>query len=114
MTATISDRFEIKVVKLPTWIVPVIAAGAVALVALAGVIGFGVLLLMSPIILVAGAANLLKNRKSAATPEPLWPVKNRPARPASSQVIDGDYEVVDDGGTVRDRQDEPKSATRNR
>lgn len=108
MTTTAFDRFEVKIFRIPVWALPIAAAAAVALIALAGVFSFGLLLLMSPIILVAGAIHHLKHRHRDRDEQPLWPTKDRPARPTGPLVIDGEYEVIDEGIMVPDPMVGPK------
>lgn len=99
MATTAHDRFEIKLVQLPGWAIPLAAAAGLAIVALAGVVGFGLLLLMSPIILGVGAAQMIRNRrKSAEVTSRPWPDKSKPSQSPTPIVIDGDYEVVKTGG----------------
>lgn len=96
MAAATHDRFEIKLVQLPGWAIPLAAAAAVAIVALAGVVGFGILLLMSPIILGTAAAHVIRNRgkSTPVAPRP-WPKRPLSTPPREPIVIDGEYEVVD-------------------
>ncbi len=107
MATTTHDRFEIKLIQLPGWAIPLAAAAGVAIVALAGVVGLGILLLMSPIILGVGAAQAIRNRRKStpATPRP-WPQRPQAAPPRAPIVIEGDYEVVDNNG----RRTEPKTS----
>ncbi|MFM9939359.1 MAG: hypothetical protein ACKVP7_07675 [Hyphomicrobiaceae bacterium] len=97
MTASTFDRLEIKVVRLPVWAAPLAAAVGIALVGLVGVLGFGLLLLISPIVLVAGVARFFKHRPPTVPTDlsdRAWPGPQKPARPAQPIVIDGEYEVV--------------------
>ncbi len=117
MSASAMNRLEIKIVHLPSWCVPLAAAASVALIALAGFIGFGVLLLMSPIILAAGVIHLLRRPQSLEPVQRPWPERthrsNAPQETRSVEpvVIDGEYEVVEernppspDRGRAGDRQ----------
>ena len=97
MTASAFDRIEVKVVRLPVWAAPLAAAVGIALVGLAGVLGFGLLLLLSPIMLVAAVAQFFKRRRSrepADRSDRNWPRPQKPAQPAQPLVIEGEYEVV--------------------
>lgn len=99
MATTTHDRFEIKLVQLPGWAIPLAAAAGLAIVALAGVVGFGILLLMSPIILGVGAAQAIRNRRTSmpVAPRP-WPQRPQATPPRAPIVIEGDFEVVDNNG----------------
>lgn len=108
MSAATHDNFEIRVVRIPQWLLPLAAATAVALVGLAGLFGFGLLLLASPLILAAGLVHSLKAFRKPAE-QPLRPSRrkssDRPTRPERPIVIDGDYVVLDDAP----RAAEPKA-----
>jgi hypothetical protein len=96
MTTAAMNRLEIKIIRLPVWVLPLAAAAAVALVALAGVLGFGLLLLMSPIILVAGAVHMLRGRRGTKPVERPWQRPKRDPRLSNPPVIEGEYEVIDE------------------
>lgn len=83
MVATAHDNFEIRVVRIPQWLLPLVAAVAVALVGLAGLFGFGLLLLVSPLILVAGIVHSLKRfRKPGEQPPRPWRRSSERPHPA--------------------------------
>ena len=98
-TTTTHNRFEIKYIQLPGWVIPLAAAAAVALVALAGVVGLSILLLMSPIILFVGVAKAVRNRRKnkSAPPRP-WPQRPQATRPRAPIILEGVYEVFDNNG----------------
>lgn len=98
MTAATHDNFEIRIVVLPRWLLPLAAAAAVALVGLAGLFGFGLLLLVSPLILAAGVVQYLKafRKPWEQPPPPKRTSYEPPLRPTRSIVIDGDYVVLDE------------------
>lgn len=102
MSASAMNRLEIKAVRLPSWAVPLGAAAGVAVIALAGFIGFGVLLLMSPIILAAGVVQLLRRPRALEPVQRAWPERRhepnvaKETRPVEPVVINGEYEVVEE------------------
>ena len=96
MNAAGMHRFEIKVMRLPVWTLLVPITVAVVLLALAGIIGIGLLLLVSPIVLVAAAAHRLRGRRAT---EPTIRPRSRTdsqSRPRTPPVIEGEYQVIDE------------------
>jgi len=66
MAATRHDRYEIKLVQLPGWAIPLAAFAAVGIVPLAAALGVGIVILMSPILLGVAAAQALPHHRQNA------------------------------------------------
>lgn len=95
MTTAAVNGLQIKVVRLPTWALLVAGIAAVVLVAFAGLVGLGVLLVLSPIVLVAAIVHQLRVGSAAESVNGGWPRPNRP-RPTAPLIIEGEYEVIDE------------------
>ena len=97
-------RFEIKLNHIPTCTLVVVGAIAATLTAVLAFLGAALLLLISPVILLAKAANRLNSHRHTVTSPHRWPDNEPQARRNTTPpTIDGEYEVIDDGAHKTDR-----------
>ena len=98
-------RFEIKLNHIPLLgTLVVVGAIAATLTAVLAFLGAVLLLLISPVILLAKAANRLNSHRHTVTSPHRWP-DNEPQgvrRNTTPPTIDGEYEVIDDGARKTD------------
>jgi hypothetical protein len=90
------NRFEVKVVRLPAWAPLVVTAVGLVLLLLAGFIGLGLLLLLSPIMLVAAGLHRLRGRRATQPMRRAWTRPDGRPPPRPPPVIDGEYQVLDE------------------
>ena len=91
-------RFEIKRIRLPTCALGVVGAIGAPLTAVLVILGAALFLVISPFILLAAAAKQLKARRDTMTSHGRWPDSApRPRRNTTPLIIDGEYQVIDDG-----------------
>ena len=97
-------RFEIKLNHIPTCTLVVVGAIAATLTAVLAFLGAVLLLLISPVILLAKAANQLNSHRHTVTSPHRWPDNEPKARRNTTPpTIDGEYEVIDDGAHKTNR-----------
>lgn len=96
------NRYEIRLVRLPGWALPLAGAAALALVALVALIGIALLAVLAPVLLVAGLLSRwrLRRRRSEVAGDFDRTSSRGPL------VIEGEYDVVGEttqGRTPRSR-----------
>ena len=97
-------HFEIKLNHTPACTLVVVGAIAATLTAVLAFLGAVLLLLISPVILLAKAANRLNSHRHTVTSPHRWPDNEPQARRNTTPpTIDGEYEVIDDGARKTDR-----------
>lgn len=85
------NAYEVRVMRLPRWAVPLIFIVALGMMALAFVIGLGLFLVAIPVALIAALLGRLSTRQSRGLPS-----GRRGNSRNRDQVIDAEYEVVED------------------
>src|SRR5258705_11783570 len=98
------QRFEIKLTRIPTWILVVVVALAAIQAAVVGFVGATLLLLMSPLLLIAGAATQHNGGRQTVTPIRPSPNNGLRSRRSAPPIIDGEYQVIDDGAHNTDQK----------
>ena len=96
MTHTLFDNVSFRSHRIPSWSLILIAAVALAVAALTGLLWLSVLILMAPILLVANGLQRLRHSQQPAPPKRREPHNERPARVSWPLIIEGDYVVVDE------------------
>jgi hypothetical protein len=92
------QRFEIKRIRLPTCALGVVGAIGAPLTAVLVILGAALFLVVFPFILLAAAADQLKARRDTMTSPDRWPDSApRPHRNSTPLIIDGEYQVIDEG-----------------
>lgn len=89
------ERIDFKVVRLPAWAAPIIAIAGFAILILGGLLGLGLLLLLVPVLLVAGIARRWGGPSVRNVDIGQGGGKEHKGSDLG-KVIEGDYRVIDD------------------
>jgi len=96
MTRTLFDNVSIRSYRIPSWSLILIAAVAFVVVAVTGLLWLSVLILMTPILLVASGLQRLRHSQQPVPMKRKEPRNEKPARVQWPLIIEGDYVVVDE------------------
>lgn len=96
MTENPGSPFGIKVVRIPTWAMPILAVLAIAFVIAMSLLSLTLLVFLIPIIVIAAIAHRVFGFWSTKTVvDHEWTDDARHTRGGPGQVIEADYEVVE-------------------